>query len=74
MKAQRNERPVRLNMQVKGEPAKWLNEWKSRGLIINYTDAVYQALRALNEKITEQDLRTTQLSNIRTISEEAYER
>jgi len=56
---------IRINMIVDGEPAKWLNEWKRRGLIMSYTDAVIQALRALNEKVTEQDLRSAQLGNIK---------
>ena len=55
---------VRINMLVEGEPAKWLNEWKKRGLVTSYTDAVVQALRALNEKVTEQDLKSAQLGNI----------
>lgn len=52
-------------MVVEGEPAEWLVEWKSRGLVTSYTDAVVQALRVFNEKITEQDLRSVQLSNMR---------
>ena len=56
---------IRVNTIIAGEPAKWLNEWKRRGLITSYTDAVIQALRALNEKVTEQDLKSAQLGNIR---------
>lgn len=41
-----------------GEPAVWLNEWKRRGLVASYTDAIIQALRVFNEKITEQDLKS----------------
>ena len=58
---------VRINMVVEGEPAGWLNEWKKRGLITSYTDAVFQALRAFNEKITEQDLKLVQLKNMKNI-------
>lgn len=54
-------------MVVEGEPAGWLNEWKKRGLITSYTDAVFQALRAFNEKITEQDLKLVQLKNMKNI-------
>ena len=61
---------VRINMTVEGEPAEWLNEWKQRGLITSYTDAVIQSLRAFNEKITEQDLKLIQLKNIRSIEEQ----
>ena len=48
-----------------GEPAAWLNEWKRRGLVTSYTDAIIQALRVFNEKITEQDLKSAQLRNIK---------
>ena len=61
---------IRINMVIEGEPAEWLNDWKRRGLITSYTDAVIQALRALNEKVTEQDLKSAQLGNIRRIEEE----
>ena len=60
---------VRLNMVVEGEPAKWLGEWKERGLVTSYTDAVVQALRVFNEKITEQDLRSVQLNNMKLIGD-----
>lgn len=62
----RDERPrVRINMVVEGEPAEWLNDWKERGLVTSYTDAVIQSLRTFNEKITEQDLKAVQLNNMR---------
>jgi len=57
-------------MTVEGEPAAWLNEWKKRGLVTSYTDAVIQALRTLNEKVTEQDLKSAQLGNIKRTEEE----
>ena len=59
------EKGIRINMKVEGEPAEWLDEWKRRGLVTSYTDAVVQALRTLNEKITEQDLKNVQLDNIK---------
>jgi len=59
------EKGIRINMKVEGEPAEWLEEWKRRGLVTSYTDAVVQALRTLNEKITEQDLKSEQLNNIK---------
>ena len=61
---------VRINMIVEGEPAEWLNEWKKRGLVTSYTDAVVQSLRAYNEKITEQDLKLVQLKNMKNVGEE----
>jgi hypothetical protein len=60
---------IRINTVVIGEPAKWLNEWKRRGLVTSYTDAIIQALRTFNEKITEQDLKSAQLGNIQRIEE-----
>ena len=60
---------IRINTTVTGEPAKWLNEWKRRGLVTSYTDAVIQALRAFHERITEQDLKSVQLQNVREFEE-----
>lgn len=65
MKPAKNEPRVRINMVVEGEPAEWLKEWKKRGLVSSYTDAVIQSLRAFNEKITEQDLKLVQLNNMK---------
>ncbi len=61
---------VRLNMVVEGEPAKWLGEWKERGLVTSYTDAVIQALRTFNEKVTEQDLKAVQLNNMKSLNDD----
>jgi hypothetical protein len=60
---------IRINTIVIGEPAKWLIEWKRRGLVTSYTDAIIQALRTFNEKLTEQDLKSAQLGNIQRIEE-----
>jgi len=60
---------VRINTVITGEPAKWLTEWKRRGLITSYTDGVIQALKAYNEKITEQDLKLIQLKNFKNDEE-----
>lgn len=60
---------IRINTVVMGEPAKWLNEWKRRGIVTSYTDAVIQALRTFNEKVIEQDLKSAQLGNIQRIEE-----
>jgi hypothetical protein len=60
---------IRINTVVIGEPAKWLIEWKRRGLVTSYTDAIIQALRTFNEKLTEQDLKSAQLGNIQRIGE-----
>ena len=58
---------IRINTVIVGEPAVWLNEWKRRGIVTSYTDAILQALRAFNEKLTEQDLKTAQLGNMQRI-------
>jgi hypothetical protein len=60
---------IRINMTVEGEPAEWLNEWKQRGLIKSYTDAIIQSLRTFKEKVTEQDLKSAQLGNIQKVDE-----
>ncbi len=56
-------------MILSGEPATWVQAWKQRGLVTSYTDAVVQALRVFNEKITEQDLRSVQLNNMKILNE-----
>jgi len=61
---------IRINTVISGEPALWLKEWKRRGLITSYTDAVIQALRVLKEKVTEQDLKSAQLGNVGRDKEE----
>lgn len=64
-----NGQKIRINTVVMGEPAKWLNEWKRRGIVTSYTDAIIQALRVFNERLTEQDLKSAQLENIQRIGE-----
>lgn len=64
-----NGQRIRINTVIVGEPACWLNEWKRRGLVTSYTDAIIQALRAFNEKLTEQDLKSAQLGNMQKIGE-----
>ena len=60
---------VRINTIIVGEPAKWLEDWKRRGLITSFTDGVLQALWVLHEKVTEQDLKSAQLANIKRTEE-----
>ena len=59
-----NSQKIRINTVIMGEPAALLNEWTRRGLVTSYTDAIIQALRVFNEKVTEQDLKSAQLRNI----------
>jgi len=61
---------VRINTVVTGEPARWLKEWKRRGIINSYTGAVIQALRTFNQKVTEQDLKQVHLRSLRNVEEE----
>ena len=61
---------VRINTVVTGEPAKWLADWKRRGIINSYTDGVIQALRAFDLKVTEQDLKRFQLRSLKDIDKE----
>lgn len=58
---------VRINTTVKGEPAKWLKAWKKRGIVTSYTDAVVQALRAFHREITENELKSVRLQNLKDI-------
>jgi len=62
-----NNQKIRINTVIVGEPAVWLNQWKSRGLVTSYTDAILQSLKLFNEKITEQDLKAAQLRNMTEI-------
>jgi hypothetical protein len=40
-----------------GEPVEWVLAWRSRGLVASNRDLVLQALRALNDKTIEQDMK-----------------
>lgn len=60
-KSQSSEASVRVNTTVKGEPARWILEWKRRGLFSSNTDAVVQALRTLRREMIERDLKEQQL-------------
>jgi hypothetical protein len=67
MKVASGSKGIRINMKVEGEPAEWLEEWKRRGLVTSYTDAVIQSLRVFNETIIEQDLKINQLNNTKNM-------
>jgi hypothetical protein len=58
------EQKIRINTIIDGEPAKWLGEWKQRGLITSYTDGILQALKIYNEKQIEQDLKKAQIATL----------
>jgi hypothetical protein len=59
-----------FSLQVKHRHVRWLDEWKRRGLVTTYTDAIIQALRAFKEKVTEQDLKLVRLANIEKIEDQ----
>ena len=65
-----NETKIRINTTVTGEPAEWLSKWKRRDLITSFSDGVVQALRTFKEKVTEQDLKSAQLGNIKRLEDE----
>jgi len=56
---------VRVNTVIVGEPAEWLKEWKQRGIISSYADAVIQALRSFHREITENELKSIQIRNLK---------
>ena len=60
---------VRINTVIIGEPAEWLIEWKKRGIISSYTDAVIQALRSFHDETVENELKSIQIQNLKVISE-----
>lgn len=61
---------VRINTTISGEPAKWLTEWKERGLIVSNTDAILQAFRILHEHIVEGDIKNAQRRTARSAQTE----
>ena len=50
-----NNGAVRINTIITGELARWLLDWKRRGLVKSNPDAVRQALRSLHEQLLESD-------------------
>jgi hypothetical protein len=59
---------VRINISLRGNPARWYREWKSRGLVKSTSDAVIQAFRLYQERLTEFDLKQAQLENLKRTS------
>lgn len=47
---------IRVNITLHGEPAQWLLTWKQRGLVKSNRDAVVQAFRAMHERLVQKDL------------------
>lgn len=62
---------VRINTAISGEPAEILLELKRRGIATSNTDAIIQGLLALNEKVVQRDLAAARLKSLR-VEEEAW--
>jgi hypothetical protein len=50
------EETIRINITLKGEPAKWLKTWKRRGLVNSNQDAIVQSFRLYYDLIRKSDL------------------
>ena len=60
-----SEESVRINIILKGEPAKWMKSWKRRGLVNSNREAVSQAFRAYYDLIRKSDFEEAQLEKLR---------
>ena len=58
--AEDDTRELHVKCTLDGEPARILRELKRRGIVSTMKDAVMQGLIALNEDVTERDLREAQ--------------
>ncbi len=52
---------VRFNVDLYGEPASWVIEWRARGLVSSKRDVLLQSLRTLREKFLDMELTENQL-------------
>lgn len=52
---QKHSRTVRLNTEIRGEPASMLLSLKERGLVNSFTDAIVQGIVMLYEKAVQRD-------------------
>lgn len=68
----RENKRVRINTSIKGEPAEILLELKRRGIATSNTDAIIQGLLALHEKVVQRDLARARLKSLRTWEEEDW--
>jgi hypothetical protein len=55
---------LRVNLCLEGDPAEWYYGWKTRGLVASVKDALLMSFQALQEKLTEQDLKRAQLKTL----------
>jgi len=56
---------VRINTELKGEPARVLLELKQRGLVGSNREAIAQGILALYEKVLQRDLSIGQIMTIK---------
>jgi hypothetical protein len=61
---QKRDDEQRINITLRGEPARWVKMWKARGLVTSCSDAIIQAFRLFQERLTEFDLRKAQVENL----------
>jgi hypothetical protein len=61
---------VRLNLTLRGEPAKWLQELRLRGIIVSWHQGIVLAVEALHRELVNQELRAVQLRNLTSAVED----
>jgi len=62
---------LRVNVTLRGNDIpRWFREWKRRGLVKSCSDAIVQAFRLYQERLTEFDLKKAQLENLQKHSDE----
>ena len=60
---------VRINVILRGEPAKWLRDLRNRGIINSWHQGIIRALETLHREWVDQEIRTAQLKNLSRASE-----
>ena len=61
---------LRVNVTLRGNDIpRWYREWRRRGLVKSCSDAIIQAFRLYQERLTEFDLKRAQLANIQKTDE-----
>jgi len=63
---------VRINCEIRGEPARIYLDLKRRGLIISARDAVVQGLTHLYEEILQRDLQEAKVKASRKFDEDTF--
>jgi len=60
------DRSLRINMSLRGPLADFARELRRKGYVRNVPDLISQALRALQDQVTERELAKARLDTIRT--------